>query len=172
MSVKRSKRAERKLKEIKEGPPPPAPKEWKGGWDAREISWDNPYGAWGEKKWWFDHKQDWYNPPFPHKKRIKDTYIWDEWVERSRKKGQPWGQHNPDKWWGYLNKGGPPMKVLTKWYPQMGQPLKPLKTKSKKPKPFPKKPTVTVTVKKAAAEKKFEKLLDLKKHYKGKKDAR
>jgi len=184
MTVKRSKAAERKLKEIKEGPPPPAPREWKGGWDAREIDWDNPYGAWGEKKWWFDHKNDWYNPPQPYKDRVKNTQIWDEWVIKGRRRGH-W---NADNWWGdkTLSKLGPPIKVLTKWY-WGRQPLQPLKTKSKKPKPLPQKPSVSVSVKKVgpprpftdkeikesnqrsrrrAAEKKFEKLRTLKKAYK------
>ena len=187
MTTKRSKAAERKLKEIKEGPPPSAPREYKGGWDAREIDWDNPYGAWGEKKWWFDHKQDWYNPPQPFKDRIKKTLIWDDWVEKGKKRGR-W---QPDKWWGgNLNKLGPPIKVLTKWYPDGSswQAQAVPKTKPRKIKSIPKKPTVSITVKEVgpprpftdkeikeatqrtrrqAAKMKFEKLRTLKKAYKG-----
>ena len=158
MTVKRSKAAERKLKEIRTVPPIVGVprREYKGGWDPREIAWDNPYGAWGEKKWWRDHIDDFYNPPRHITNRIKNSIEWQDWVEKGRTRGN-W---NPDMWWGgNIAKKGIPAKVITQWYTtarqQRGKPLQPLKTKPITPKPFPKKPSVAVSVKKTGPPRPF-----------------
>ena len=99
--------------------------------------------------------------------------------QKVRPIGQDASDDEMEQWW----------RAISLQYQRLHHP----QTKSTKPKSLPKKPTVTVTVKKvgpprpftdvemaearqrrrkAAAEKKFEKLLDLKKHYKGKENAR